>query len=184
MDRWLRSGSSITLAMAGFAAAILSGTAVQAQTATVPKPRDITLRTGDGVEIAAVYYAASEGDKKTKEAMPVILLHEYGGSGADFKGLAGYLQEKGFAVLVPDLRGHGGSTKVRGGKDLDQKKMPPAACRAMYGKDGDIDVCKAFLVKENNQERLNIDKLCIVGAGLGGSLAMNWAILDWAWPVV
>src|SRR5438128_11771146 len=24
----------------------------------------------------------------------------------------------------------------------------------------------------------------MVGAGLGGQLAMNWAMLDWAWPVV
>jgi hypothetical protein len=171
------------IALAGFVVAILGGATVEAQTAKV-KPREVTLHTGDGVEIAAVYYAAADPDKKAKEAIPVILLHEYGGSGADFKALAEYLQGPGFAVLVPDLRGHGGSTKVRGGKDLDHKKMPPKLCHAIYAKDGDIDVCKAFLMKENNDQKLNIDKLCIVGAGLGGSLAMNWAILDWAWPVL
>src|SRR5207249_10101511 len=126
-----------------------------AQTPKVTKPREVTLHTGDGVEIAAVYYAAAaEGDKPAKEAIPVILLHEYGGSGADFKALAEYLQGAGFAVLVPDLRGHGGSTKVRGGKDLDHKKMLPKMCHAMYAKDGDIDVCKAFLMKENNLEKV------------------------------
>src|SRR5438874_10913883 len=107
---------SMTIALAGFAVAILGRTATAEQADKVPMPREVTLRTGDGVEIAAVYYESKLG----KEAIPVILLHEYGGSGADFKGLAEHLQgekEPGFAVLVPDLRGHGGSTKVRGGKD-------------------------------------------------------------------
>jgi hypothetical protein len=62
--------------------------------------------------------------------------------------------------------------------------MPPKVCHGIYAKDGDIDVCKAFLIKENNQEKLNIDKLCIVGAELGATLAMNWTIVDWAWPVL
>src|SRR5206468_10266058 len=68
--------------------------------------------------------------------------------------------------------------------DLDYKKMPTKMFHAIYAQGGDIDVCKEFLRKENNQEKLNIDKLCIVGAGLGGPLAMNWAIVDWAWPVL
>jgi dienelactone hydrolase len=163
--------------------AIVGAATVQAQApaAKVPKPRDLSLTTGDGVEIAATYYATEKG----KEAIPVILLHEYGGKGADYKGLAIYLQSQGFAVLVPDLRGHGGSTKVKNStRELDHKKMPPKLCHAMYAKDGEIDVCKAFLMKENNQEKLNIDKLCIVGAELGATLAMNWAIVDWAWPVL
>src|SRR5207244_307420 len=83
---WLRR--SMTIALAGFAVAILGGTALAQQADKVPKPREVTLRTGDGVEIAAVYYESDRG----KEAIPVILLHEYGGSGADFKGLAEHLQ--------------------------------------------------------------------------------------------
>jgi alpha-beta hydrolase superfamily lysophospholipase len=161
---------------------MIGSAAVQAQApaAKVPKPRELSLTTGDGVEIVATYYATEKG----KETIPVILLHEYGGKGEDYKALALFLQSKDFAVLVPDLRGHGGSTKVRGGKELDHKKMPPKLCHAIYAKDGEIDVCKAFLIKENNQEKLNIDKLCVVGSELGATLAMNWAIVDWAWPVL
>src|SRR5262245_54328317 len=152
MDRCVRLRSEM-IALVGLALAaglaLFTGP-VHAQAPKTPKPRDITLHTGDGVEIAAVYYASARG----KEAIPVILLHEYGGSGADRKALAECLQGEGFAALVPDLRGHGGSTKVKNGKDLDHKKMPPKLCHAMYGKDGDIDVCKAFLLKENNLEKL------------------------------
>ncbi len=46
-----------------------------------------------------------------KEAVPVIMLHQYKGSRADFKDLAAMLQAKGCAVLAPDLRGHGQSTR-------------------------------------------------------------------------
>jgi pimeloyl-ACP methyl ester carboxylesterase len=147
-----------------------------------PKPRDVVLQTADGVELAAVYYA--QGTDKGKETIPVILLHEFGGSGADYKGLAEFLQGKGFAVLVPDLRGHGGSTSTKSGRELDHKKMPPKLFHGIYVQGGDIDVCKEFLRKENNQEKLNIDKLCLVGAGLGATAAMNWAVEDWKWPVV
>lgn len=148
-----------------------------------PKPVGVSVTTADGVEIAAVYYAS----KKGKEAIPVLLLHEYGGSGADFKGLAEFLQghpKFDFAVLVPDLRGHGGSTTTKSGRELEYKKMPNKAFHGIYTKGGDIDACKGFLMKENNQEKLNIDKLCLVGAGLGATLAMNWAVEDWRWPPI
>jgi len=34
----------------------------------------------------------------------------------------------------------------------------------------------------NNEGSLNIDKLCIVGSELGGTVALNWAAGDWAFP--
>jgi pimeloyl-ACP methyl ester carboxylesterase len=161
--------------------AAMGGVATAQTTKKEPPPkRELTLQTGDGVELSVVYYASDRG----KETIPVMLLHEYGGSGADFKSLAELLQRDGFAVLVPDLRGHGGSTRTKSGRDLDHKKMPPKMCHAMYVRGGDIDVCKEFLLKENNQEKLNIDKLCLVGAGLGATVAMNWALEDWRWPMV
>jgi pimeloyl-ACP methyl ester carboxylesterase len=145
-----------------------------------PKPLPISFQTEDGVDIVGTYYGSNNG----KETIPVILLHEYGGSGADFKVLAQSLQSAGFAVLVPDLRGHGGSTKTNKGRDLDHKKMPPKLCHGIYMKDGDLDKCKQFLIRENNQEKLNIDKLCLIGAGLGGTLGLNWAAIDWSWTPV
>ena len=51
----------------------------------------------------------------------MILLHGFKGSRKDFTqkdGLAAFLQEKlGCAVIVPDLRGHGDSTRIKVGKE-------------------------------------------------------------------
>jgi hypothetical protein len=48
----------------------------------------------------------------------------------------------------------------------------------------DVEACKRFLMEENNAGELNINKLTIVGAELGAIVAMNWAALDWSWPVL
>src|ERR1043165_8355902 len=77
---------------------------------TPPPPAEVTLKTRDGVDLAATFYGSIVG----KEAGPVIMLHQFKGSRADFKELAAALQAKGCAVLVPDLRGHGGSTRQSG----------------------------------------------------------------------
>ncbi len=190
INRSLRANFARLAAAAALLMTIFGGMVAQAQTTDkLPPPKEVSFQTADGVEIAAVYYSPALGQGKetreAKESIPVLLLHEYGGSGADFKGLAEFLQQqKRFAVLVPDLRGHGGSTMTKGGRELDHKKMPPKMCHGIYAKGGDIDACKGFLMKENNQGRLNIDKLCLVGAGLGATLAMNWAVEDWRWPPV
>jgi len=41
---------------------------------------------------------------------------------------------------------------------------------------------KSFLIKKNNAEELNLEKLCLVGSEMGATVAMNWALLDWSWP--
>lgn len=46
-----------------------------------------------------------------KETVPVLLLHGSEGSRADFEPLTELLTKNGYAVLAPDLRGHGKSTK-------------------------------------------------------------------------
>jgi len=87
--------------------------------AEIPAPEDLTLRTDDGLKLAVTYFPGLRG----KDSIPVILLHSFKGSGADFAkedGLAPYLQEKlGCAVIVPDLRGHGKSTTVKVGRRTD-----------------------------------------------------------------
>jgi pimeloyl-ACP methyl ester carboxylesterase len=144
----------------------------------VLKPKPLTFETKDGLELAAIYYPSERG----REAVPIMLLHDWGGSGADLKSLAEFLQQQGHAVLVPDLRGHGESKKHKSGKELDHSKMPVVQCHNMYKID--VEYCKSYLIKENNAEKVNIEKLCVVGAGLGAVVAMNWAVIDWAWPVV
>lgn len=46
----------------------------------------------------------------------------------------------------------------------------------------DMDRLKDFLVEKNNAGELNIDKLGVVGAGMGASVAVNWARRDLSWP--
>jgi len=142
----------------------------------VPEPEDVTLETQDGVELHARYYP---GNRK-KDSVPIICLHGYRGDRSEFEGLADYLQKIGHAVIVPDLRGHGQSTRRKDGVPLDA-----ATLRAVDFKNivqYDVETTKAFLTNENNQGRLNIDKLCVIGAELGAILAANWAMLDWSWP--
>ena len=140
----------------------------------LPEPVELGLKTKDGVDITATYYASLAG----QQAVPVLMLHGIGGSRADFHQAALELQKDKFAVLVPDLRGHGNSTR-RGTQTLDLAKFTPKDYEAIGL---DIDACKNFLVGENNKEALNIDALSIVAAETSCILAINYAAFDWSWP--
>ena len=60
--------------------------------------------------------------------------------------------------------------------------MRPDDIDRMYLVGGDLETLKAFLVQKNNQRELNIDKLCVIGSGMGAVIALNWSALDWSWP--
>jgi pimeloyl-ACP methyl ester carboxylesterase len=143
----------------------------------LPPEEQVDLLTGDGVALEATFYASTQG----KDSVPVVLLHMYKGSRKDYARLALFLQGEGHAVLVPDLRGHGDSTRVRGTTArLDVKSMSSAAFAPMVG--ADMEACKKFLMTKNNAGELNIEKLCLVGAEMGSVVAMDYARLDWSWP--
>jgi pimeloyl-ACP methyl ester carboxylesterase len=149
-----------------------------------PQPVDVTLKTRDGVDLAATFYGSNVG----KEAVPVIMLHQFKGSRADFKDLALALQGKdgrGCAVLVPDLRGHGRSTRQSGpggDRELNAALLRPADIAAMA--EQDLEACKAYLMEKNNAGELNINKLCVVGAEMGAVVGVKWAEWDWHWPAL
>jgi len=146
----------------------------------MPATEDVpNLITPDGVRLAATYFPGTKG----KDTVPVILLHELGGSGTDYKALAAYLQSLGHAVLVPDLRGHGGSRKPK------SPTIDPDASRVNVSEFDnmawfDMPTLKDFLVQKNNAGELNIEKLVLVGAEMGASIAVWWACADWAYPPV
>lgn len=141
--------------------------------------------TRDGVQLAATFYPGYE----TKETIPVILLHDWKGDRRDFEPLIDKLSSRGFALLVPDLRGHGDSTvrytlDRRTGQrketkiDADTFRMNDFQAMGKY----DMQVLRRFLLKKNNDEKLNLDQLVVIGAGTGANLAMEWAIYDWSVP--
>jgi pimeloyl-ACP methyl ester carboxylesterase len=172
----------------------------RADDAEIPAPEDIELKTKeDGLLIKAAYFPGTKG----QDSIPVILLHGFKGSRKDFTqggGLAAYLQEKlGCAVIVPDLRGHGESTKFaaadpaddklngneaeekekKKAADLRKKKLEanlPAQISAMVT--DDLRAVKDFLWKKNNEKALNIDKLVVIGVDMGAGLALRYVAFD------
>ncbi|MEX0979005.1 MAG: alpha/beta fold hydrolase [Pirellulales bacterium] len=134
-------------------------------------PVAVALKTSDGVALAATYYPSRLG----KDAAVVILVHAYEGNRSDFEVLSLALQRAGHAVIAPDLRGHGESTGASGevrATDFD----------AMVRRD--LEAVKRFLIEKNNAGELNIERLGMVGVEMGALIAINWAALDWSWPML
>jgi len=149
---------------------------------SLPSPVELEgndLVTRDGVQLTATFYPGNRG----QESVPVILLHMSKGDRKEYAGLAPYLQEQGCAVLVPDLRGHGSSTVVFVGnttRELDAARMPPEQFTRMVTYD--METLRSFLKKKDGEGELDIEKLCLVGAEMGASVAVCWARNDWSWP--
>ena len=145
----------------------------------LPDPEAIDLVAVDDVKIEATYYGGTKG----KETVPVILVHDWKGSQKDFGELALYLQSRGHAVITIDLRGHGGSTyAVRPdgsrSKQVKADQLKPIDLPYMFSRD--MEALLPFLLQKHREGELNIDKLCVVGAGVGALVAINWAKLDWS----
>ncbi len=140
-----------------------------------PKFEDITLTTRDGVKLRCTYYPGPE----TKQTVPMILVHDWGGSRGELHPVALWMQTAlKLTVIVPDLRGHGNSMRVAGfEKPIDISKFKGKNMQAMLA---DIETCKSFLLRENNEGKLNIEQLGIMGTGFGATLALKWAIGDWS----
>ncbi len=153
----------------------IGGVAGDGEKQKIPKPEDLTLQTGNGLKLAITYYPSFKG----KQAIPIVLLHDWKESRNEFKDLAPALQALGHAVIAPDLRGHGESTRYEGarrGERLDAARMSPRHFGRMITQD--MKAVKDFLWDRNNRGELNIDKLCVVGAGMGASVALNFAWYD------
>ncbi|MCU0959365.1 MAG: alpha/beta hydrolase [Pirellulaceae bacterium] len=135
---------------------------------------DVTLTTKDGVILHATYYPGPE----KKNTVPLILLHDFGGTRTDLHTLAVWLQQTlNHTVLVPDLRGHGTSDRQQGvDAPLDIDKMARPALEKMWQ---DVEAAKTYLLHRHNEGKLNIEQLGVLGTGYGAMLALKWAIKDW-----
>jgi pimeloyl-ACP methyl ester carboxylesterase len=146
------------------------------------KVRIIELKTKDGVELRAFYKPSDKG----KEAIPVLLVHEWQGQASPYGKLVDALSKSGCAVLAPDLRGHGGSkefTNPRGEKEsFNLKRMSKRDVENIVRLD--LESAKAFLKKENNEEKLNLNALVVIGVGEGCVMAAHWAQRDWSFRSV
>ena len=146
----------------------------------------ILLTTKDGVRLKATYYPSSLG----KDAVPVVMLHDFKESRSVFNGLAQALNSPpdgnspSHAVLTIDLRGHGESTSVEGRNGdiikLEFTKFGKQDFRNMVLYD--MEAVRKFLVKKNDAGELNLNKLCLIGSGLGANVATAWSAKDWSTP--
>ena len=172
-----------------------------AETATVVSAQDVEelrLETSDGIRIAAWYYPVPEN---TKAAVTVILVHDLEGSHKTVENLARSLQRAGCAVVTPDLRGHGGSGSRPGAlagsgskadtadtrllKKIDLESMAAATggrLRDQSALRGEIEAVRNWIKQKADAGALDIDRLCVVGCGLGATLATMWTAADWNWP--
>ena len=148
----------------------------------IPEPEDITLETKDGVQLKCTWYAGING----KNTVPVIIVHGWDGNRGQYDRLALFLQSKeggGHAVIVPDLRGHGGSTtwKMPNGdeEDIDRERFTRNDIGAMV--QYDMEAVKKHLMEENNAGDLNIELLTVIGSEFGGLIALGFAAQDWSW---
>jgi pimeloyl-ACP methyl ester carboxylesterase len=160
-----------------------------------------SLTTKDGVQIRITYYPSNAG----QQAVPVILLHDYGETRAVFEPLASVLQNppaelidelppgpdgrqsnlpQPRAAVTVDLRGHGDSKTAFDADgaplEIDATRFSVEDFRDMVR--FDLEAVRSFLVAQNDAGQLNLNKLCVVGAGLGANVALLWAANDWAVP--
>lgn len=113
---------------------VLTPLATPVSSAAVP----LTLRTDDGVAIAATWYPAS-----ARPAPAVILVHMLGRSRRDWEELAGRLAADGVSALTIDLRGHGESrgaigTTADGQQDLKPMVLDVRAARKHLAERGEV----------------------------------------------
>jgi pimeloyl-ACP methyl ester carboxylesterase len=154
----------------------------------------VSLTTRDGVQLKISYFPdpARKGSSQAKQTTPVIFLHDYKGSRAVFAPLVQKLQaagkgkgdgdRPGFAAVTVDLRAHGESTKLANNAqgELNAAKLNKEDLIAMATYD--MDAVRSFLVDKNDDGELNLNKLCLVGSGMGANVAANWALTDWSYP--
>ena len=175
-----------------------SRSAEVATVATEQAVEELRLETSDGIRIAAWYYPVPDD---AKAVATVILIHDFEGSHKTVDNLARNLQRAGCAVVAPDLRCHGGSGSRpaalagSGGKadaadprllkKIDLESIAAAAggrLRDQSAARGEIEAVRNWIKQRSDAGTLDIDRLCVVGCGLGATLASMWTAADWNWP--
>lgn len=127
------------------------------------KPTTIEYQSSDQFHIKADLYLPPKFSKKMR-APVVILLHSLSENRNVWKKYSIALATKGYAVFVPDLRGHGESI-------LDKKNR--RSFWRSFKKEQWIlmpqDVISGIDYLKNNNPQANIDKIIIVGSSMGAA---------------
>lgn len=130
----------------------------------------------DGVPLAATFFPSRAADR----APVVLLVHQTGTghSSRDFERpieglknqtLAAHLQSLDYAVLLIDLRGHGGTARRE--MAVAENDNP----RRWVTLAGDLQTAYSFLIDRHNRREINLGMFGVVGVGDGASLVTVWA---------
>ncbi len=178
--------------------ASVCGAADPAPTPDTPErlpPNRIELKTGDRHDIVAWHYPLRQG---ATPAATVILIHDLGGSHETVDALAVGLQEADYTVIVPDLRGHGESVapemeRAAGSRlPADLLKRPDFLAMVATGGGrvrnqatlrGDVEAVRKWIA-DHPDKGVSLDRLYVVGSGLGAAVAAYWTNGDAAWPPI
>jgi hypothetical protein len=164
----------------------MTGSDAWAQVQPNENAQKVRIETVDGVELSGSWFPGTK-----KNAPVVMVLHALGNddsSKAEWRNLAKTLQKQGFAVLLFDFRGHGGSTNIGDpqtfwayNRALTSKKMPgntiefkdyvPGAYTYFVN---DIAAAKVFLDQKNDAGECNSSALVLIGADTGATLGALW----------
>ena len=172
---------------------VLAARSCLGQPSEGPPPEVVTLATKDGVQLKATYFPSPARKRQrpgeaSDARRPAARLQGYARrvhsarSETPSAGRRATIHHSpSFAV---DLRAHGESTKqlspAGAQADLDAAKLSKEGLLAMASLD--MEAVRNFLVDKNDAGELNLNKLCLVGSGMGASVAANWAVQDWTAP--
>lgn len=135
----------------------------------------VELKTVDGWALKAMFAPSVPGK------MTLLLLHGTGQRKEDWKRLAFPLTRAGYGVMAVDLRGHGESRVSPSGEELTWKKLratPTANDFADMSRDAEAAV--AWLAGQGVPE----DSIGLIGAEVGGSIAIRYAATHQKVPLV
>ena len=100
----------------------------------------------------------------------VVLVHDKGGTGAQWDGYARRLQQSGISAISFDMRGHGASTGPDGSRVLFETFSTQDWLEAIF----DIQAARNALPAHG----VDAANLGIVGTGMGANLASHYAAQD------
>jgi len=128
--------------------------------------KDIKVLASDGFAITATFEYPNI--KSKKEYSTVILLHSLGYNSAWWGSLPQKFLDKGYAVLLIDLRGHGNSVYNSKLSRVSWKSLTNKA----FSKYPDDVISVINYVKNENPKKVFFNNYAIVGADIGASTAI------------
>lgn len=158
------------------------------------KSENAVVHTEDRLNLHLTYW---EAPKPSPDTPVLILLHGQDSNRLDWpKSLIAKLHSEGYAIVAPDLRGHGQSKgvaalpagepgvegtgkKTRKEKEhkIDAAHLKPRDYTAMVNHD--MEAVKTFIYQQHQQKKLNMNKCAIVAADLSAIVAAYFTEKDW-----